>query len=72
MDNKDKKPIRSFHDLEVYNESYDASLKVINDIIPHLPKEEKEDLTSQMRRSCKSVPRLIAEGYAKRHQKKGF
>ena len=25
-----------------------------------------------MSRSCKAIPRLIAEGYAKKHQKKGF
>ena len=25
-----------------------------------------------MSRACKAVPRLIAEGYAKRHQKAGF
>ncbi len=25
-----------------------------------------------MRRSSKAIPRLIAEGYAKRHQKQGF
>lgn len=25
-----------------------------------------------MRRSAKAIPRLIAEGYSKKHQKKGF
>ena len=30
------------------------------------------DLCDQMSRACKSIPRLIAEGYAKKHQKKGF
>jgi len=29
-------------------------------------------LTDQLSRSCKAIPRLIAEGYAKRHQKFGF
>jgi four helix bundle protein len=72
MNEKEKKPIKSFHVLEVYQESYEASLNVINKVIPKLPKEEKDDLGSQMRRSCKSVPRLIAEGYGKRHQNKGF
>lgn len=41
-------------------------------IIPNLPQNEKFDLTDQLSRSCKAIPRLIAEGYAKRHQKAGF
>jgi four helix bundle protein len=59
-------------DLWVYNESYEASIKIIKQIIPKLPQEEKFDLCDQMRRASKAVPRLIAEGYAKRHQKAGF
>jgi four helix bundle protein len=69
---EDKKPIRSFKDLEVYNISYQAMLDVFKFILPKLPIEEKYDLTDQLRRSTKAVPRLIAEGYSKRHQKKGF
>lgn len=41
-------------------------------IIPTIPDFEKNDLKSQLRRSVKAIPRLIAEGYAKRHQKHGF
>jgi len=29
-------------------------------------------LVDQLRRSTKAIPRLIAEGHSKRHQKKGF
>ncbi len=65
-------PIRSYKDLRVYQDSYAASIEVINKIIPALPKEEKYDLVDQMRRASKSIPRLIAEGYAKKHQKKHF
>lgn len=72
MDKKSKSPIRNFKDLEVYKNSYDASLKVIKQIVPRLPAEEKFDLADQLRRSSKAVPRLIAEGYSKRHQVKGF
>ena len=67
-----KKPIRSFKDLEVYQDTYAASLEVIINIIPKLPKVEQNDLADQMRRSAKAIPRLIAEGYSKKHQKKGF
>jgi len=67
-----KKPIRSFLDLDVYQGAYKASIIVLNKIIPKLPKEERFDLADQLRRSAKAVPRLIAEGYSKRHQKRGF
>jgi len=67
-----RKPIRSFTDLDVYRNSYAASIEVINKIVVKLPKEEQYDLANQMRRSAKAVPRLIAEGYSKRHQNKGF
>jgi four helix bundle protein len=67
-----KKPIRSFHDLEVYQSTYEAMLTVFKNILPKLPKEEEYDLKDQLRRSAKAIPRLIAEGHSKRHQKKGF
>jgi len=69
---KGKKPITSFQDLDVYQGTYRAMLTVFEHILPKLPKEENFDLKNQLRRSCKAIPRLIAEGYAKRHQKRGF
>lgn len=47
-------------------------LVVMKEVIPKLPENEKYDLKDQLSRACKSIPRLIAEGYAKRHQKAGF
>jgi four helix bundle protein len=67
-----KKPIKSFKDLEVYQNSYKAMLIVMKQVIPKLPEYEKYDLISQLSRACKAIPRLIGEGYAKRHQKAGF
>ena len=67
-----KKIIRSFQDLDVYQSTYKAMLKVFEHILPKLPKEEQYDLKDQLRRSVKAIPRLIAEGHSKRHQKKGF
>jgi four helix bundle protein len=69
---KDKKPIKSFQDLDVYQSAYKAMLIVFRSILPKLPKEEEYDLKDQLRRSVKAIPRLIAEGHSKRHQKKGF
>ncbi|MFA5271934.1 MAG: four helix bundle protein [Candidatus Omnitrophota bacterium] len=71
MELKDKH-FGSFYDLEVYRNTYDASITVIKKILPKLPKEERFDLDSQLRRSAKAVPRLIAEAYSKRYQKKGY
>lgn len=67
-----EKPIKSFRDLEVYQNSYKASVTVATKLLPKLPESEKFDLKDQLSRSTKAVPRLIAEGYAKKHQKFGF
>lgn len=69
---EEKTVIKSFRDLIVYQNSYQSMLFVMDKIVPFLPDTEKFDLKDQLRRSCKSIPRLIAEGYAKRHQKLGF
>ena len=47
-------------------------LAVMKEIVPKLPTSEKYYLVDQLSRACKSIPRLIAEGYARRHQKAGF
>ncbi len=67
-----KKRIVSYRDLEVYRNTYEACIVVMTKIIPKLPESEKFDLRDQLGRSSKAIPRLIAEGYAKKHQKRGF
>ncbi len=67
-----KKPIKSFKDMVVYQNTYKSMLVVMKEIIPQLPESEKYDLKDQLSCACKAIPRLIAEGYAKRHQKAGF
>src|SRR4030065_2847694 len=69
---EEQKYIRSFRNLEVYQNTYKACIKMMTEILPNLPDSEKYDLKDQLSRSVKAVPRLIAEGYAKRHQKLGF
>lgn len=66
------KKITSFHDLEVYQNSYKAMLVIMKELVPKLPDCERFDLKDQLSRACKAIPRLIAEGYARRHQKAGF
>src|SRR5262245_30027284 len=64
--------VKSYLDLRVYQRSYAACLRVMKEIVPRLPDSEKNDLKSQLSRSAKAIPRLIAEGFAKKHQKAGF
>ncbi|MEK7618476.1 MAG: four helix bundle protein [Patescibacteria group bacterium] len=64
--------IKSFRDLLVYQNSYEASIIIAKQILPKLPAKEKFDLTDQLSRSSKAIPRLIAEGYGKKHRKYGF
>ena len=66
------KKITNYRDLDVYQRSYNASILVMTKIVPKLPDSEKYDLKDQLSRSSKAVPRLIAEGFAKKHQKAGF
>jgi len=68
----EKTQIKSFRDLDVYQLSYKSSIITMTKLLPKLPDSEKFDLKDQLSRSTKAVPRLIAEGYAKRHQKLGF
>lgn len=72
MDETSKQPVRSFRDLEVYQNTYKACIVVAESLLPKLPSNEKFDLTDQLSRSSKAIPRLIAEGYAKKHQRAGF
>lgn len=67
---KNKKSIKSFQDLIVYQNLYKAMVLVHTKIMPSLPKEERFDLIDQMRRASKAPPALIAEGFAKRYQKR--
>ncbi len=69
---EEKKRIRSFADLDVYRGAYETMLAIHREITPKLPPQEEYDLKSQLHRSSKAVPRLIAEGHSKRHQKRGF
>jgi len=72
MENNTNKNIKSFRDLRVYQNLYRAMTIILMKILPKLPKEEKYDLKDQIRRCCKAEPALIAEGFAKRYQKKNW
>lgn len=59
-------------DLEVYQNTFHYSLKIEKEILPKLPDDERYLLKDQMRRASRGIPPLIAEGFAKRHQKKNW
>lgn len=66
----EKKPINSYKDLIVWQESFKLSI-LIYKTTQKFPKEEIYGLVSQMRRSAVSLPSNIAEGYT-RHGKHEF
>ena len=56
--------IQSFHDLQVYEESYRLALEVYRASEAY-PKEERYGLASQIQRAAISIPLNLAEGYGK-------
>ena len=59
--------LRSFEDLECWKSARDLRIFVSKQILPKFPTEEKFALTSQLRRSSRSVSDNIAEGYGRFH-----
>jgi len=65
-------PIKSFHDLIVYQNLYKTMVAIHTQVVVCLPKDERFDLVDQMKRASKGAPALIAEGFAKRYQKRAW
>ncbi len=61
----------SFRDLTAYKKAYTLAMDIF-EITKKFPKEEKYELTDQLRRSSRSVCRGIGEGYRKRQYPKHF
>jgi four helix bundle protein len=57
--------VRTYHDLEVYRESYAAALAVSR-LTKTFPRLEQVELARQLRRAARSIPANIVEGWAKR------
>lgn len=57
--------IQKCEDIEVYKLSFDLAMVVFKET-GNFPKEEFYSLVDQMRRSSRSVPANIREGFAKR------
>lgn len=53
--------------LEVWTRAKDFALAIYKEVIPHLPADEKWNLTSQLKRAAQSIPANIAEGHGRFH-----
>ncbi len=58
---------KSFEELGCWKEARNLRNFVKNEIISKIPRHEKYDLISQIRRSSRSVGNNIAEGYGRFH-----
>ena len=64
-------PIKHYRDLLVYQQSYQAALKV-SKLTRTFPRSEQFELAHQMRTAARSVPANIAEGWARRESAAEF
>ncbi len=58
-------PIKTYKDLNVFRESYELALD-ISRATRRFPAAEQFELARQLRRSARSIPANIVEGWAKR------
>jgi len=56
---------RGLESLKLWQRSITFAKSICSEILPLLPSDEKYSMTSQLRRSCQSVPANIAEGYGR-------
>jgi len=54
-----------FRDLRVYQLAYNLAMRIFNET-KTFPQDERYSMTSQIRRSSRSVAANLAEGYRKR------
>ncbi len=66
-----KERIKTHRDLDVYQMSFDAAMKIF-ELTKKFPKEETYSLTDQIRRSSRSVCSNLAETWRKRRYEAAF
>jgi four helix bundle protein len=70
-DHKENTTIKTYRDLIVYQLSYKLAMEIF-EITKKFPKEEIYSIVTQIRKSSRSVPANIAEGWAKRRYENVF
>jgi len=68
---KENAMIQSYNDLKVYGLSYELAMEIFW-MTKDFPSEELYVLTTQIRKSSRSVPSNIAEGWSKRRHENIF
>jgi four helix bundle protein len=71
QESKKKNLVKTYYDLNVYQLSYKLAMEIF-ELTKKFPKEEIYSLTNQIRRSSRSVPANIGEGWAKRRYENVF
>lgn len=66
MENRRMNKIKTFKDLIIWQKAHKLSLDIAK-LVRSFPKDEKYDLVSQMRRSARSIPSDISEGFGRFH-----
>jgi hypothetical protein len=64
-------PVKQYSDLLIYKQAYRLALDV-SKWTKQFPREEQFELGRQLRRSARSVPANIVEGWAKRNSAAEF
>ena len=68
---KEKKVVKIYKDLNVYQLAYKLAMEIF-ELTKKFPSEETYSLTSQIRRSSRSIPANIGEGWGKRKYENVF
>ena len=63
--------MKSYRDLDVYRQSFELAVQV-DEASKTLPRHELYEVGSQIRRSAKSIPANLAEGWGRRRYKKEY
>lgn len=64
--------IRSFEDLECWRACRQLRSFVTVEVLRMLPREEKYELSSQLKRACRSATANIAEGFGRFHHRENY